>query len=451
MKKRLILALFLPLVCASQALATTAPENQPTHNAQRLSEETLDTLLAPIALYPDTLVTHILIASTYPLQVIEADRWRQDNQSLEGDALERALENADWDPSVKALVPFTDVLRHMSDDLGWLQNLGDAVITNEDWVLDRVQALRLQARQSGNLQSNDYQQVSTEDKIIVIESRQPEVVYIPYYDTHHVYGHWHYHSQPVFWPTSVRIALGHRIYWGPRVSISAGFYFGNIWWPERHIIIRSTPSRHYVRPHYPTKRYSVKEYHRWQHNVGNRHARYSQRVATHKPAIVKQHRSLDNAARHRELYTRTQAGSSYRIDGGKQGKPLQRESKGQKPVKYSQDAKQLKQRLQSHENNPGNRSLPKNVVRAPKEQARGGMPGYKQREFAPAERQQPVRQQPQERTLHKERKWVNKAPSHSQRPQQAYSKPSQQRPVKQSQSRPAARDHAQKPRVKREH
>ena len=155
MKKRLILALFLPLVCASQALATTAPENQPTHNAQRLSEETLDTLLAPIALYPDTLVTHILIASTYPLQVIEADRWRQDNQSLEGDALERALENADWDPSVKALVPFTDVLRHMSDDLGWLQNLGDAVITNEDWVLDRVQALRLLARQSGNLQSND--------------------------------------------------------------------------------------------------------------------------------------------------------------------------------------------------------------------------------------------------------------------------------------------------------
>merc|ERR1712000_718071 len=174
-------------------MATTAPENQPTHNAQRLSEETLDTLLAPIALYPNTLVTHILIASTYPLQVIEADRWRQYNQSLEGDALERALENADWDPSVKALVPFTDVLRHMSDDLGWLQNLGDAVITNEDWVLDRVQALRLQARQSGNLQSNDYQQVSTEDKIIVIESRQPEVVYIPYYDTSHVYGHWHYH------------------------------------------------------------------------------------------------------------------------------------------------------------------------------------------------------------------------------------------------------------------
>ncbi len=451
MKKRLILALFVPLICTGQVLATTAPEDQPIYNTQRLSEETLDTLLAPIALYPDTLVTHILIASTYPLQVIEADRWRQNNQSLEGDALELALENTDWDPSVKALVPFTDILRHMSDDLGWLQNLGDAVLTNEDWVLDRVQALRLQAHQSGNLQSNDYQQVSTEDKIIVIESRQPEVVYIPYYDTRHVYGHWHYHSQPVFWPTSVRIALGHRIYWGPRVSISAGFYFGNIWWPERHIVIRSTPVRHYVRPVYHAKRSSVREYHRWQHNVGNRHARYSQRVATHKPAIVKQHRSLDNAARHRELYTRTQAGNSYRIDSSKQGKPLQREPKGQKTIKYSQDAKQLKQRLKSHDNNQGNYRQPENRLRAPEEQARGGKPGSKQREFAPAERQQPARQQPQERTVHKERKWVNKAPSHSQRPQKAYSKPSQQRPVKQSHSRPAARDHAQKPRVKREH
>ena len=450
MKKRLILALFVPLICTGQVLATTAPEDQPTYNTQRLSEETLDTLLAPIALYPDTLVTHILIASTYPLQIIEADRWRQDNQSLEGDALELALENTDWDPSVKALVPFTDILRPMSDDLGWLQNLGDAVLTNEDWVLDRVQALRLQAHQSGNLQSNDYQQVSTEDKIIVIESRQPQVVYIPYYDPRHVYGHWHYHSQPVFWPTSVRIALGHRIYWGPRVSISAGFYFGNIWWPERHIIIRSTPSRHYVRPHYPTKRYSVKEYHRWQHNVDSRHARYSQRVATHKPAIVKQHRSLDNAARHRELYTRTQAGSSYRTDGNKQGKPLQREHQGQQPVKHSQDAKQLKQRLQSHENNYGNRSLPKNRLRVSEQQVRGDKSANKQQKFAPAE-QQPVRQQPQERTVHKERTRIDKAPSHSQRPQKAYSKPGQQRPVKQSYSRPTQRDHAQKPRVKREH
>lgn len=450
MKKRLILALFVPLICTGQVLATTAPEDQPTYNTQRLSEETLDTLLAPIALYPDTLVTHILIASTYPLQIIEADRWRQDNQSLEGDALELALENTDWDPSVKALVPFTDILRPMSDDLGWLQNLGDAVLTNEDWVLDRVQALRLQAHQSGNLQSNDYQQVSTEDKFIVIESRQPQVVYIPYYDTRHVYGHWHYHSQPVFWPTSVRIALGHRIYWGPRVSISAGFYFGNIWWPERHIIIRSTPSRHYVRPHYPTKRYSVKEYHRWQHNVDSRHARYSQRVATHKPAIVKQHRSLDNAARHRELYTRTQAGSSYRTDGNKQGKPLQREHQGQQPVKHSQDAKQLKQRLQSHENNYGNRSLPKNRLRVSEQQVRGDKSANKQQKFAPAD-QQPVRQQPQERTVHKERTRIDKAPSHSQRPQKAYSKPGQQRPVKQSYSRPTQRDHAQKPRVKREH
>lgn len=449
MKKRLLFTLLVPVLFGGQALATTAPQEQPEYRTERLSEESLDTLLAPIALYPDTLVTHILIASTYPLQVIEADRWRQENKALEGDRLELALENVDWDPSVKALVPFTDVLRHMSDDLGWLQNLGDAVITNEDWVLDRVQALRLQASQSGNLQNNDYQQVSTENKIIVIESRQPEVVYVPYYDTRHVYGNWHYHSQPVFWPTTVRIALGQRIYWGPRVSISAGFYFGNIWWPDRHIVIRSTPVRHYVRPVYHKKRASVKEYHRWQHNVSNRHARYSKKVITHKPAMVKQHRSLNNAVKHRELYTRTQALTSQSVNSEKRAKLPQNNHKPHKPIKHNQDAKQLKQRLKSHENN--SRDHQRQQVKAPKTQLKAQKPHYQKQEHAPAVRKQPVQQHRKERAVSNDRNWQRKQPTHSQRERQSQAKAHKSRPMKQSHNRPAKQDHAQKPRMKRDH
>ncbi|NVK54379.1 MAG: DUF3300 domain-containing protein [Alteromonadaceae bacterium] len=294
--------------------ALSAPETQPVSSTQQVSIETLDTLLAPIALYPDSVVTHILIASTYPLQVVEADRWRQANQDLDASQIDAALAAYDWEPSVKALVPFTEVLRHMSEDLTWLQTLGDAVITNEDQVLARVQALRLQAWQSGNLQSNEYQEVeyqnaTSRERIIVIEPRRPEIVYIPYYDPRYVYGHWRHRRQPFYWPGNVRIALGHSIYWGPHVSLSASFYFGHIWWPERHIIVRHTPVYHYNKPSY-RKRYSVKEYHRWQHNAGQRHARYSKTVTRHKPAIVKQHRTLNKQLAHHKLYSATQALSS---------------------------------------------------------------------------------------------------------------------------------------------
>ncbi|MDC8829593.1 DUF3300 domain-containing protein [Alteromonas gilva] len=354
MQKRILLATLLPLLYGGQATALSSvytalsgtqtalsgtqatlsgtqtalspPETQPAFNAPQISIETLDTLLAPIALYPDSVVTHILIASTYPLQVVEADRWRQANPNLDEAQIDAAIADFDWEPSVKALVPFTDVLRHMSDDLSWLQTLGDAVITNENQVLDRVQALRLQAWESGNLQSNDYQQVTTQERIIVIEPRRPEVVYIPYYDPHYVYGHWHHHRPPVYWPGKVRIALGHRIYWGPHVALSASFYFGHIWWPERHIIVRHTPVYRYTRPSYH-KRYSVKEYHRWQHNAGKRHARYSKTVTRQSPAIVQQHRTLNKEVAHRKLYTATQALSTR----GATHKPIKATS--HKPLK----------------------------------------------------------------------------------------------------------------------
>ncbi|GGF59549.1 DUF3300 domain-containing protein [Alteromonas lipolytica] len=445
MKKRIVLALLLPLICGGEALARTAPEQPTEATVAHLNQETLDNLLAPIALYPDTLVTHILIASTYPFQVVEADRWRQDNPSLAGNSLEQALTKFDWDPSIKALVPFNDILHHMSDDLSWLQQLGDAVLTNEDWVLDRVQALRLQAMQSGNLQSNDYQQISAEEKVIVIESRQPDVVYVPYYDPRYVYGHWHYHSTPVFWPAAVKIALGHRIYWGPHVSISAGFYFSNIWWPERHIVIRSTPVHRYVRPVYSVKHARVKEYHRWQHNTASRHARYSRSIVTEKPALARQHRSVTTVARHRELYNKTRAVSAH-----SQQKTLNKRSVDNKPIRKEgprQDAKGFEQRLKRDET--GKQRLHQQADKNVQPHRSAGNSGSKAKEFTRPERPDAVARHPKERQLNSERQRVSKRAEPGEKRQSHEARVT--RSGNGAHSKPSRPDHAQQGRASREH
>ena len=291
MHKRILSLILISLLGSTQVQAMSAPESTELVQSQRVSEAELDALLAPIALYPDSVVTHILIASTYPLQVIDAQRWQQSNDNLSDDTLAELLETKTWDPSVKALVPFPDILSRMSQDLNWLESVGDAVLTDEDWVLDRVQALRLQAWQHGNLETNDYQRVSYEDRVIVIEPRQPRIVYVPYYDPMITYGHWHHPIAPVIWPGYVNVRLHHGFYWGSRVTIGAGFYFGHIFWPDRHIVVSHRTVHHYPSVSY-RKRYNVREYHRWQHNSANRHARYSHRVVERKPSVIKQHKTV---------------------------------------------------------------------------------------------------------------------------------------------------------------
>ena len=128
-------------------------------STQQYSDAELDSVLAPIALYPDTLLTHILIAATYPLDVVAADRWRQSNKHLTPEQVENVLASVNWDPSVKALAPFTDLLSTMANDLQWLQQLGDNVLIDQSRVLDRVQVLRQHAFNPCNLVTNDYIEV----------------------------------------------------------------------------------------------------------------------------------------------------------------------------------------------------------------------------------------------------------------------------------------------------
>lgn len=145
-KMAFIYALALVLSISLAIQFASAQTNDGSDSAEIvLDEDELDRVLAPIALYPDTLLTHILVASTYPMDVIRAARWREKNADLDHESVLERVEVFSWDPSVKALTPFSDVLTQMSDDLDWLNFLGDSVIADEEWVLSRIQVLRDQA------------------------------------------------------------------------------------------------------------------------------------------------------------------------------------------------------------------------------------------------------------------------------------------------------------------
>ncbi len=211
-----IALLMLALDVCAQAAGDQVPDSQAAYDqaaydhaapgqapapAPALSPEQLDQLLAPIALYPDALLAQVLTASTYPLEIVEADRWLQNpaNAALSGEALNTALQQQPWDPSVKSLVPFPQILRMMDDHLNWTEQLGDAFLANRAAVMDSVQRLRQQAQAAGNLKSGQYGTVTSQGQVIVIESPNPEVVYVPVYDPFVVYGPWPYPAYPPYY------------------------------------------------------------------------------------------------------------------------------------------------------------------------------------------------------------------------------------------------------------
>jgi len=180
-----VLATVLLVSLAGPAFAQ-APK-APQFSSQRLEE-----IAAPIALYPDSLLMQIFMAATYPLEIIEADRWLR-KQPLSGDALAKALKDQDWDASVKSLCTLPDVLANMSKNLDWTRDMGDAFLASQSDLLDAVQRLRGKANEAGNLKTTKEQTVTVqEDKIIVIESAKTEVIYVPTYSPTVVYGTWPY-------------------------------------------------------------------------------------------------------------------------------------------------------------------------------------------------------------------------------------------------------------------
>jgi uncharacterized membrane protein YgcG len=210
----------------TQAPAQDAPA--PAYTQQ--TPEQLQQLVAPIALYPDSLVAQILAASTFPEQVVEADRWVQANPDLKGDALGQAVDQQPWDPSVKALVAFPSVLGNMDKNLSWASSLGDAYYNQQQDVMDAVQVMRKRAEDAGNLKSTPQQTVATQDSNIDIEPADPDEVYVPAYDPWLVYG-----GPVVAWPgwyPYPGIWFG-----GPYLSWGLGFgigWYGGFGWGWGH-------------------------------------------------------------------------------------------------------------------------------------------------------------------------------------------------------------------------
>jgi hypothetical protein len=235
----------------------------------RFSSEELDQMLAPIALYPDSLVAQMLMASTYPLEIVQAERWLKQNPSLTGTALNDALKKKPWDPSIKSLCHFPDLLFAMSDKLDQTRKLGDAFLSQEDEVMATIQALRRKAEKQGNLKTTEEQNVVHDADVIRIEPAHRQVVYVPVYDPLYVYGPWWYPAfLPYYWyyPARIRIAGGHILF-GPRFFFKIDLFSWSWFdWHRHHIYIDVQKARrfHKFRTRYDSHRYF------WQHNPAHR-------------------------------------------------------------------------------------------------------------------------------------------------------------------------------------
>ncbi|MGY6588574.1 MAG: DUF3300 domain-containing protein [Wenzhouxiangella sp.] len=239
------------------------------------SQAELDQMLAPVALYPDSVLSHVLIAATYPLEVIQAARWSAGNPDLSGEIAVEMVAEKSWDPSVMALVAFPSLLARMNDDIDWTYRLGDAFLFQEAAVIDTIQQLRSRAWDHGHLQSNEQVRVVRETRYITIEPARTRVVYVPVYDPRVVYGPWWWQTHPpVFWhhprPSRSRVV----VYWGPSYHVPPSFYFSAFHWPQRQVFV--------VHHHHHYHHFHPRSSHRF-------HAHSSREVIHHSQARHWQH------------------------------------------------------------------------------------------------------------------------------------------------------------------
>ncbi len=252
-KKLPLLLLLLVLPMAAQA---QSPAPASTQGDQLLKPEELDALVAPIALYPDTLLSQILMASTYPLEVVQAERWVEANKKVKGNELKSAVDKQGWDDSIKSLVATPSVLEMMNSQLDWTQKLGDAVLAQQPDVMDAIQRLRTKAQANKKLESNQQQNVTVKQQdnkqVIVIEQKDPNTVYVPYYNPSVVYGGWPYPTYPPYYfPPPGYIAgglLATGLAFGAGYALGSWASGGNYWnssvnWNNNNININNPGNR----------------------------------------------------------------------------------------------------------------------------------------------------------------------------------------------------------------
>jgi len=191
---RLISLLCATLLVPGDALlmAQQGAVSAPTPDAQPMPGDQLDSLVAPIALYPDPLLAQVLAASTYPLELVQLQQWLAKHKDLKDKALAEAVQKENWDPSVQAMAGLPDVVKQLVDNIKWTSELGNAFLAQQSGVMDAVQRMRAKAKDAGKLQSNEQMKVETKvvesKSVVVIEQSNPQVVYVPSYDPVVVWG-----------------------------------------------------------------------------------------------------------------------------------------------------------------------------------------------------------------------------------------------------------------------
>jgi hypothetical protein len=207
-------------------------QNAPADQAApAIPPDQLDSLVAPIALYPDPLLSQVLVASTYPLEIIQLQQWLQKNPGLTGDALTNAVQKQDWDPSIQAMSVFPDLVKRLSDDIKWTTDLGNAFLAQQSDVMDAVQRMRTKALDAGKLKSNEQMKVETQTveskTVVVIQPANPQVVYVPTYNPVVVYGPPVYPYPPIYYPPPSYYAAG--MFFAFSVGIAVGAYYHGGW------------------------------------------------------------------------------------------------------------------------------------------------------------------------------------------------------------------------------
>lgn len=229
------------LLQAREALPAASPQDDA---APPIPPDQLDSLVAPVALYPDPLLAQVLAASTYPLEIIQLQQWLGRNGSLKDQALTDAVMKQDWDPSVQALAPLPDLVKRLADDIRWTTDLGNAFLAQQSDVMDAVQRMRAKAQAAGNLKSNEQMKVQTETveskQVIVIQSANPQVVYVPVYTPTVVYGPPIYPYPAIYYPPPSYYAAGAVFAFGVGLAIGAAWGGGYGWgcgWGRHNTVI----------------------------------------------------------------------------------------------------------------------------------------------------------------------------------------------------------------------
>jgi hypothetical protein len=273
------------VLLAQQPPAAAADAGEP--DEIKLSADQLDALVAPIALYPDTLLAQCLVASTYPIDVVQAQQWAEKNKNLKGEELSNAAMKEKWDPSVQALVSLPDALKVLSQDVKWTTDLGNAFLAQQGEVMDAVQRMRGKAKSGGKLATNEQMKVETKvvesKEVVVIESANPEVIYVPSYSPTVVYGPAPYPYPPLYYPPYY--AGGAWLGFGVGIAVGIGIAggWGCGWGGGGNNTININNNNNYVKNNNRQNNISNSGNSNWKHNANQRGgAPYGDRATANK-------------------------------------------------------------------------------------------------------------------------------------------------------------------------